>query len=321
MRCTAIRSAACWLAACALVPPAAAQAWPGAQIRLIVPFAAASTNDAIARLLATPMSASLGTTIVVDNRPGANGNIGAEMAARSPADGNTVMMTNTTHATSATLYDKLNYDLVRDLAPVSLLCSGAYFLVTHPSLPVRSFKELVAFARARPGQVNIATAGSGGFLWVELLNSVTGASLRNIPYKSTPQVTQAVLSGEVAVGSITTVQAIQQLKAGRLRGQVVSSGRRSAIVTDVPTIVEAGYRELEATTWYGLMVPAGTPKEIVARLHAESVKALNQPDVRERFDNLDMQPIGSTPAEFGAFVVAEVERWREVAKRSGTRPE
>jgi tripartite-type tricarboxylate transporter receptor subunit TctC len=206
----------------------AQQSWPAPTMRLIIPFAPGAANDAVGRIIAQPMSASLGSTIVVDNRPGAGANIGAEIAAKAPADGNTLFLANVSHATSATLYDKLGYDLVRDFAPVSLLGSGSYFLVTHPSLPVKSLKELVAFARARPGQLNVGSAGAGSYLWVELLKTLTGTSMTHVVYKGTPQVATAVLSGEIAVGAVTTVVAAQQVKTGRLRGQVAArSGRCS----------------------------------------------------------------------------------------------
>ena len=306
-----------------LVPKAAhAQpVWPNAPIRMIVPFAPGAANDAVGRIIAAPLSAALGTPIVVDNRPGAGGNIGAEIAARAPADGFTLFLANVSHATSASMYDKLNYDLLRDFAPISLLGSGSYFLVTHPSLPVKSFKELIAFARARPGQLNVGSAGAGSYLWIEMLMDLTGTKMAHIVYKGTPQVATAVLGGEIALGAVTTVVASQQVKSGRLRGQVVSSPQRSAMSPDVPTVVEAGYRELEATTWYGLLVPAATPKEIVNRLHAETVKAMKLPEVRERFDNLDIRAIGSSPAEFGTFIRNEVTRWAKVVKQSGAKPQ
>jgi len=319
---TGLAATACCLAASLLLPaPARAQpAWPNAPIRMVIPFAPGAANDAVGRIIANPMSTALGTTIVVDNRPGAGGNLGAEIAARAPADGFTLFLANVSHATSASLYDKLGYDLQRDFAPVSLIGSGSYFLVTHPSLPVKSFKELVAFARARPGQLNIGSAGAGSYLWIEMLMDLTGTKMTHVVYKGTPQVATAVLGGEIAIGAVTTVVAAQQVKSGRLRGQVVSSPQRSTMSPEVPTVIEAGHRELEATTWYGLLVPAATPKDIVNRLHAEAVKAMKLPEVRERFDNLDIRAIGSTPAEFGTFIRNEVARWAKVVKQSGAKP-
>ena len=290
-------------------------------MRLIIPFAPGAANDAVGRIIAQPMSASLGSTIVVDNRPGAGANIGAEIAAKAPADGNTLFLANVSHATSATLYDKLGYDLVRDFAPVSLLGSGSYFLVTHPSLPVKSLKELVAFARARPGQLNVGSAGAGSYLWVELLKTLTGTSMTHVVYKGTPQVATAVLSGEIAVGAVTTVVAAQQVKTGRLRGQVVSSEKRSVLAPEIQTVLEAGFKDLEASTWYGLLVPAATPRDIVVRLNAESVKALKLPEVRDRFDTLDIRPIGSTPEQFSAYIKSEIARWGKVVRQSGAKPD
>ncbi|MCA4901166.1 MAG: tripartite tricarboxylate transporter substrate binding protein [Rhodocyclaceae bacterium] len=322
--CAVLALAACAgaLLAAGVLPGAAhAQAaWPNAPIRMVVPFAPGAANDAVGRIIAAPMSSALGTPILVDNRPGAGGNLGAEIAARAPADGFTLFLANVSHATSASMYDKLGYDLQRDFAPVSLIGSGSYFLVTHPSLPVKSFKELVAFARARPGQLNVGSAGAGSYLWIEMLMDLTGTRMTHIAYKGTPQVATAVLGGEIALGAVTTVVAAQQVKSGRLRGQVVSSPHRSTLSPEVPTVLEAGYRELEATTWYGLLVPAATPKEIVNRLHAEAVRAMKLPEVRERFDNLDIRAIGSSPAEFGAFIRDEVARWSKVVKQSGAKP-
>ncbi len=304
------------------IPAALAQqAWPAPTMRMIVPFAPGSANDTVGRLIAAPLSIALGSTIVVENRPGAGGNVGAEVAARANADGNTLFLANVSHATSATLYDKLGYDLVRDFTPVSLLGSGAFFLVTHPSLPVKSMKDLIALARARPGQLNVGSSGAGSFLWVEQLMAATGTKMTHVVYKGTPQVATAVLSGEIALGAVTTVVAVQQVKSGRLRGQVVSSEKRSVLAPEIQTVIEAGFSELEATTWYGLLVPTGTPKDIVARLHAESVKALRHPEVRERFDNLDVRPIGSTPEQFASFIRSEITRWGKVVKQSGAKPD
>ncbi|MBC7781915.1 MAG: tripartite tricarboxylate transporter substrate binding protein [Proteobacteria bacterium] len=299
----------------------AQQPWPAPTMRMIVPFAPGAANDAVGRIIAAPLSAALGTSIVVENRPGAGGNVGAEIAARAPADGNTLFLANVSHATSATLYDKLGYDLVRDFTPVSLIGSGSYFLVTHPSLPVKSMKDLVAFARARPGELNVGSAGAGSFLWIELLMSLTGTKMTHVVYKGTPQVATAVLSGEIALGAVTTVVASQQVRSGRLRGQVVSSPQRSTMAPDIQTVVEAGFKDLEATTWYGLLLPAATPREIVARLHTESVRAMKLPEVRERFDNLDIRAIGSSPEQFGTFIRNEIVRWGKVVKQSGAKPD
>ena len=301
--------------------PAAAQSWPGGPIRLIVPFAPGSTTDSVGRVMAAPLSASLGVPVVVDNRPGAGANLGAEIAARAQPDGQTLMLANIAHATSASLYDKLNYDFVRDFAPITQLGSGAYFLVVHPSLPVKSLNDLVTLARPRPTSLNIGSAGAGSYLWVELLQSLTATKMTHVVYKGTPQVAGAVLSGEISAGAVATVVALPQVKAGRLRGIAVSSTQRSVMAPDTATVGEAGFPGLEANVWYGLLAPAATPRDTVNRLHAEAVGALKLPDVRARFDNMDVRPIGSTPDAFGAFIRQDIARWAKIVRQSGAKAE
>jgi len=299
---------------------AVAQNWPAGPIRMMVPFAPGSNNDTIGRLLGNSIGAALGTTVVIENRPGAGGNIGAEIAARAAPDGQTLFQVNSSHAISVTLYDKLGYDLVRDFAPVSMIGSAPYFLTVHPSLPVKSLQNVIALARKRPGDLNIGSAGAGTYLWVELFKSVAGIDAAHIVYKGTPQVATAVLSGEISFGVVTTVNAIAQVKNGRLRGIAVTGDARSSLLPEVPTVIEAGLPLLEATTWYGLMVPAGVPKNIINRLNAETLKALKQPLVLDRLDNMDIRTSGSTPEQFAAFIRTEVARWGIVVKASGAKP-
>ncbi|MFO0521055.1 MAG: tripartite tricarboxylate transporter substrate binding protein [bacterium] len=300
--------------------PATAQGWPAGPIRMMVPFAPGSNNDTIGRLLGNHLGTALGVPVVVDNRPGAGGNIGAELAARAAPDGQTLFLGNSSHAISVTLYDKLGYDLLRDFAPVTLIGSAPYFITVHPSLPARSLKDLIGVARKRPGDLNIGSAGAGTYLWVELFKSAMKIDAAHVVYKGTPQVAAAVLSGEISVGLVTTVNAIPQVKAGRLHGVAVTGEKRSPLLPEVPTVIEAGQPVLEAATWYGLLVPAATSKDIVSRLHRESVKALGQADLRERFDRMDVAIAGSTPEQFGAFIRAEVARWGKVVKASGAKP-
>jgi tripartite-type tricarboxylate transporter receptor subunit TctC len=299
---------------------AAAQGWPAGPIRMMVPFAPGSNNDTIGRLLGNQLGIALGVPVVIENRAGAGGNIGAEIAARAAPDGQTLFLGNSSHAISVTLYEKLGYDFMRDFAPVTLIGSAPYFLTVHPSLPARSLKELIALARKRPGDLNMGSAGAGTYLWVELFKSAMKIETAHVVYKGTPQVAAAVLSGEISAGLVTTVNAIPQVKAGRLHGVAVTGEKRSPLLPEVPTVIEAGLPVLEASTWYGLMVPAATPKDIVSRLHRESVKALGQPDLRERFERMDIAISGSTPEQFGAFIRAEVTRWGKVVKASGAKP-
>lgn len=295
--------------------------YPNKTIRLVVPFAAGSANDTVGRFVAPALSSALGRPVVIDNRPGAAGNVGAEIAAKSPPDGHTLMMGNISHAISMTLYDKLGYDLLMDFAPVTQLAAGSFLLVTHPSVPVKSVKELVVLAKARPGQLNIATSGSGIFLASQLFQNMTGIRMTNVTYKSTPQSVTGVVSGEVSVGFPATSSAISQVKAAKLRGLAVTSERRSPMAPEIPTVAESGMPGYEASPWYGFMVVTGTPGDVIARLHAESVKALRQPDVKERFAGTDLEIIGSAPEQFGAYVRSEIAKWGKIVKATGMRPE
>ena len=310
----------CALVECALVESAPAHAqYPGKPIRIIVPFAAGSANDTLGRIIAPALAAALGESVVIDNRPGAAGNIGAEIAAKSPPDGYTVCMANISHAISMTLYDKLGYDVIKDFAPVSLLAAGSFMLVAHPSLPAKSVKELIALAKARPGQLNIASSGAGTYLAAELLQSMTGVKMTQVAYKSSPQILTALISGEIPISLPPTIVAVPHVKSTKLRGLAVTSSRRSSIASDIPTVAEAGVPGYEASPWYGLLVPAQTPREIVSRLHIESVKALEQTDVKKRLDATDMEPIGSSPEQFGTYIRSEVAKWGKLVETSGLR--
>jgi len=312
-----------WIAlamALAWIAPAGAQ-YPAKPLRLLIPFAAGSANDTVGRFVAPALSNGLGRPVIIDNRSGAAGNIGAELAAKSPPDGYTIMMGNISHSISMTLYDKPGYDLLKDFAPVSQLAAGSFLLAIHPSVPAKSVKELVAFSKARPLKINVATSGSGIFLASELFQSMTGTRMTNVTYKSTPQSVTAAVSGEVSVGFPATSSALPQVRAGKLRALGVTSERRSPIAPEIPTIAESGVPGYEASPWYGFMVPAGTPPDIIARLHSESVKALRQPDVRERFAATDLEIIGSTPEELGAYVRRDIAKWAKIIKATGMRPD
>jgi len=298
------------------IAPAHAQ-YPARAIRFIVPFPAGSANDQVARFIQPQMSAALGQQVVIDNRAGAAGNLGAEIAAKSPPDGYTLMVGNIAHAVSATLYSKLGYDLVRDFAPVTLLASGSFTLAVHPSLPARSVKELIAFAKKRPGEINVATSGAAIQLAAKLLNSMAGTSMTEVNYKGTPQAITALISGETSVGFPATSSVVPHVRAGKLRALAVTGAQRSPMVPDYPTIAESGVPGYDMTSWYGVLVPARTPNEIIARLHAAAVSALQQREVKERFATTDLEPKGSTPEQFGAYMRSEVAKWAKVIKESG----
>ena len=306
--------------AMAVITPAHAQ-YPTRAVRLIVPFPAGSGNDTVARFVQPQLSAALGQQVVIDNRAGAAGNLGAEVAAKSPADGYTAMMGNIAHAISMTLYPKLGYDIVRDFAPVTMLASGSFTLAVHPSVPAKSARELIAFAKKRPGQINVATSGAAIQLAAKMLESSAGIRMTEINYKGTPQSITALISGEASVGFPSTSAVLPQVSAGKLRAIAVTTPQRSSRAPDIPTLAESGVPGYDVTSWYGLMLPAGSPKEVVARLHAAAVSALGQNEVKERFATTDLEPTSSTPEQFGAYIRSEVAKWGKVIKASGMKAE
>jgi tripartite-type tricarboxylate transporter receptor subunit TctC len=316
MRTTARRGLIALAVALTGFAPAQAQ-YPARPVRLIVTFAAGSATDTVARFVQPQLATALGHQVVIDNRPGAAGNVGAEVAARAPADGYTVMMGNSAHAISMTLYTRLGFDLARDFAPITLLASGSFVLATHPSLPAKSVKELVEFAKQRPGEINVATGGATIRLAAKMFESMAGIRTTEIAYKSTPQAVAAVISGEASVGFPATSVVIPHVRAGKLRALAVTGARRSSMAPDVPTVAESGVAGYEVVTWYGLMTPAGTPGEIIAQLHAAGMSALGHPEVRKRFATTDLEPAGTTPEQFGAFVRGEIAKWGKVIKESG----
>ncbi|OGA21090.1 MAG: hypothetical protein A3I02_09820 [Betaproteobacteria bacterium RIFCSPLOWO2_02_FULL_67_26] len=310
----------CIVAGLACAATASAQ-YPNRPVRMILAFPPGGGTDATARIIAPKLSGYLGQQVVVENRPGGGANIGAEIAAKSPPDGYTLFMATTAHSVSATLYRKLGYSLVRDFAPVTLLASTANIVVVHPSVPVHSVKALIALAKARPGQLDFASSGSGSqpHLAGELFNSLAGTKMLHIPYKGGGPAVVALVSGEAAVGFATMPSVVHHVKSGRLRGLAVTSAQRSPLVPDLPTVSESGVSGYEAGPWYGLLVPTGTPREAVSRLNAEMLKVVKLPDVKERMAAQGLTPLNSTPDEFGAYVRSEVEKWGKVVKAIGMR--
>jgi len=298
--------------------PAYAQ-YPAKTIRLIVPFPAGSANDTVARFVAPEFSAALGKQVVIDNRAGAAGNLGAELAAKSPPDGYTLMIGSIAQAISATLYSRLGYDFVKDFAPVTMLASGSFTLAVHPSLPARSAKELIAFAKRRPGEINVATSGAAIQLAAKLLGRMAGIQMTEISYKGTPQAVIALINGEASVGFPATSAVVPQVRAGKLRALGVTSAQRSSMAPDIPTLTESGVPGYEVSSWYGVVVPAGTPQEIIARLNAAAATALGNPEVKKRFATTDLEPAGSTPEQFGAYIRSEVAKWGKLIGESGMR--
>jgi tripartite-type tricarboxylate transporter receptor subunit TctC len=297
--------------------------YPAKPVRLIVPFPPGGGSDALSRILGPKLSEALGQQVVIENRPGAGANIGAEVAAKSPPDGYTLLMGNVAHAINASLYGKLNYDFIKDFAPISLLASTPNIVVVHPSVPAKSIKDLIALAKARPGQLDVASSGSGSsaHLAGELFKTMAGVKMNHVPYKGGGPAVVALLGGEVSVGFATTPSVIQHVKSGRLRGLAVTTARRSPSTPDLPTVSEAGVKGYEAGTWYGLLIPSGSPKEVVSRLHADSMKSLAAADVKQRLDNAGFEAIGTTPEQFGAYIRSETEKWGKVVRAAGVRVE
>ncbi|MBM3356181.1 MAG: tripartite tricarboxylate transporter substrate binding protein [Betaproteobacteria bacterium] len=298
-----------------------AQKYPVKSVRLLVGFPPGGGTDLIARLVAQKLTAALGQPVVVENRPGASANIAAEIAAKAAPDGYTLLFGNSSLSISPAVFSKLNYDPVKDLVPISMASSYPFVLVAHPSLPVRNVRELVALAKARPGELDYASAGAGtmSHLAMELLRLRTGIKVGHLPYKGAAPVLVAVLAGEAPAAFIVVPVAGPQVKAGKLRGLGVASPTRSAVIPDTPTMTEAGIQGHEAVQWNGLFAPARTPQAILDLLHAEMAKAVTSPELRQRFDAEGAVAVGNSPAEFGAYFRAEAEKWADVAKRSGTR--
>jgi tripartite-type tricarboxylate transporter receptor subunit TctC len=295
---------------------AQSQSFPSKPIRMVVGFAPGGGTDVTARAVVQELSEALGQRVVIDNRPGANGIVGTELVARSPADGYTILMVNLGYTVNPGMYKKLPYDTIRDFAPISLVVLLPNILVTHPSLPTRTFPEFVRFARARPGVINYGSGGHGAssHLAVELLKKAAKIDLVHVPYKSGGQSTAAILTGDVAVSFNTIPSAMPHVKAKRLRAIGVSSVKRSSSVPDVPTIAEMGYPGFSANGLAGLVAPVGTPVEAINRLHDAVVKTLKLPAMRERFTAQGMDAIGNTPAEFAEFIRSDMDQWTKLIR-------
>jgi len=305
----------------AAVTDSGAQAWPSKPIRLIVPQSAGGSTDLVARPLAQMLGVALNQTVLVDNRPGAGSVIGTEIVARAAPDGHTLLAIAASFTATPALQTKLAFDSQRDLAPISLLSAFPNLLVVHPSLPVKSVQELIALAKARPGQLNFGTSGSatGTHMSMALFMHFTGTKMVHVPYKGGAPSVQALLGNEVQVNMATISTSIGHVRVGRLRALAVSSARRAPVLPDLPTIAESGVRGFDYSSWTGLLAPAKTPAPIVARLNAESVKAMQSPQIRELLAAEGSEPIGSTPEAFAALIRTEIARWTEVVKAAGIR--
>ena len=300
--------------------PASAQGYPTKPVRLIVPYPPGGGTDIFARLVGAKLSEALGQPFVIEQRPGAAGVIGADAAAKSAPDGYTIVIGQASNlAINVSLMKKLPYDPVRDFAPITRVAMSPNLLVVHPSLPVRSVKDLVALAKARPGAVNYASAGNGspGHLAAEYFRKIAGIDVVHIPYKGATPAMLDVIAGHVSYYFTSPVSAQPFVAAGRLRQVAVTSAKRFPPLPDVPAIAESGYRDIDMVAWWGLLAPVGTPAEIINRLHAPAVKALNAPDLKERLASQGAMVYTDTPAEFGAYIKSEIANWAKVVAASG----
>jgi tripartite-type tricarboxylate transporter receptor subunit TctC len=312
------------LLAASLVFPAAvwaqgAESYPSKPIRFILPFPPGGGTDILGRLLAERLATQLGQPVVVENRGGAGGNLGAEAAARSAPDGYTIVLVAPSLAISPSLYKKLAYDPIKDFAPVSLVATVPNVMVTNPSVPARTLADFIAIAKSKPGRMNFGSGGNGtsNHLAGELFNIVAGVRLVHVPYKGVNLAMNDVMSGEVHLVVIGIPAAAPHIKAGKLRALAVIDSKRAAALPDVPTVAEAGLPDFEVTTWYGVLAPAGTPRPIVARLNAEIVKAMKSPEMNARLAAMATEPVTSTPEGFSDLIRREIVKWGKVVRAAG----
>lgn len=309
-------------AACILAPQlAAAQAYPAKPIRFIVPFAPGGGNDILGRVVAQKMHEAFGVPVVVDNRPGAGGTLGTDLTVKAQPDGYTVLINNLSVAVNVTLYSKLPFDPLKDLQTVSLVGRQPNILVVHPTLPARSWKELQALAKKRPGQLAFSSGGVGSssHLAGELLKVVSGIDMVHVPYKGMGPALIDLISGQVQLSMATLASALPHVRSQRMRPLAVSTAQRVAVVPDVPTLQEAGLREYEHSTWYGLFVPARTPRPAVDRLNDTVRKVVTSEDVKQKFSPQGVEPAATSPEEFRAFLTAEIAKWAKVVRGAGLR--
>ena len=300
-----------------------AQTWPQRSIQFVVATAPSGGTDAVGRLIAQKLAETLGQNVVVDNRPGASGSIGSAFVAKASADGYSLLVANVGHVAMNPAIARGPFDTLRDFTPVTMLAAGPLILITHPSVPARTVRELVALAKSKPGKLNYSTGGSGttSHFGMELFKSVTATDIVHIPFKGIAPATVSLIAGEVDVMMNTTPPALPQVRAGRLRAIAMASLKRTAFAPDVPTLAESGLPGFEAGVWYGMMGPVGLPPEIVTRLHAELARIVRLPEVRERLAVEGVEPVGNTPAEFAAYLKTEMAKYAAVARKAQIRAE
>ncbi len=300
---------------------ATAQGYPNKPVKIVVPYPPGGTNDIVARVLAQKLTEQMGQVVIVENRAGASGNTGAESVARSPADGYSLIVVTTGHTIAPSLYPNLSYNIRTELVPVTQLVSGPLLVMVNPQLPVKTVGDLIALAKSKPGEINYGTAGNGSstHLATELLSTMAGIRMNHIPYKGSAPAMTDVIAGNVQLVLDFMFSGLPHVKSGKLKAIAITSATRSPILPDVPTVAESGVPGFEVIGWNGLMAPANTPKEVIARLGAELKKALDLPDVKERLLGQGFNASWSTPEQFGALIQSEITRWGAVVKASGAR--
>ncbi len=312
------------MAALALIAahaPATAQGYPAGPVRVIVPFPPGGGVDGAGRLISQKLTEALGKQFVVDNRPGANGMIGSELAAKAAKDGYTLMVNGANFVTTPSLYAKVSYDPVKDFEPVSLMALAPNVLVVHPSLPAKTVKELVALARARPGEVNYAGSGSGStpHLAAELFNTLAKVRMVHVPYRGTGPAIVGLMSGEASVMFMPTTNAVPLVRSGRLRALAVTSRERVPAMPELPTVSESGLKGYESSQWYGMLAPAGAPADVLGLLSSQVMKIMQAPDMKQRLTGEGLVAVGSTREQFAAHIKVELAKWVEVIKASGAK--
>jgi tripartite-type tricarboxylate transporter receptor subunit TctC len=312
---------ACALALIVASGTAIAQGYPAGPVRVIVPFPPGGGVDGAGRLISQKLSEALGKQFVVDNRPGANGMIGSELAAKSAKDGYTLMVNGANFVTTPSLYSKVTYDPVRDFEPVSLLALAPNVLVVHPSLPAKTVKELVALARARPGEVNYAGSGSGStpHLAAELFNTLAKVSMVHVPYRGTGPAIVGLMSGEASVMFMPTTNAVPLVRSERLRALAVTSRVRVPAMPELPTVSESGLKGYESSQWYGLLAPAGAPADVLGLLNSQVVRIMQAADMKQRLTGEGLVAVGGTREQFAAHIKVELAKWAKVIKASGAK--
>lgn len=315
----AAMACAAWCAAAA--PHAWALDYPNKPVKLVVPYPPGGPTDIVARVVAQKLQEQMGQPVVIDNRPGAGANLGAEAVARSAPDGYTLMVATTAHAINPSLFSKLNYSLLKDFAPVSQLTSGPLVIVTNPALPVTNVAELIALAKSKKNGLNYASSGNGQstHLSAEMFSAMAGVKMSHVPYKGSAPALTDVMAGQTDLMFDTMLSSMPHVKAGKLKAVAVTSSQRSPVAADVPTVAESGLPGYEAIAWNGILAPVGTPKEVLERLNAELRKALENAEVKQRFAAQGFSSAWDTPAAYGSFLQAEVNKWAKVVQSSGAK--